>query len=236
MADKSTESESDRMAEVYGRRGDPARYSLFGPAHLQALHEVEACCLALLRQSGLGDLSAARVLDVGCGAGFWLRRMIDWGVAPDGICGVDVLPERLQAATESLPRGSDLRRLDAARLPWPDASFDLVSQFVVFSSILDTSQRRTVAREMSRVLKPHGVLLSYDFCVDNPRNPDVSRVRKRDLERLFPGYSVTARRVTLAPPLARALSRWSTSALAIAAAIPSLRTHLVAVLRKRSVE
>ena len=195
-----------------------------------ALHEVESGCLALLRQNGHEDLSAAKVLDVGCGVGFWLRRMIDWGVAPDGMCGVDILPGRLEAAAAALPQSCDLRKLDAAGLPWPDGTFDLVTQFVVFSSILDGGQRRAVAGEMSRVLKPDGVLLSYDFCVDNPRNPDVARVRREDLEELFPGYSVAVRRVTLAPPLARTLARRAPWALRLAATIPVLRSHLLAVL------
>lgn len=230
MTDESTESESARVAEVYGRRGDQARYSPFCPAHLRALHEVESGCLALLRQSGHEDLSLAKVLDVGCGVGYWLRRMIDWGVAPNAICGVDILPGRLEAAAAALPRTTDLRKLDAARLPWADGTFDLVTQFVVFSSILDVGQRRAVAGEMSRVLKPGGVLLSYDFCVDNPRNPDVARVRRSDLEGLFPGYAATVRSVTLAPPIARALARRAPWAIRFAAAIPALRTHLLAVL------
>ena len=61
------------------------------------------------------------------------------------------------------------------RLDFRTDSFDFVFQSTVFTSILDSEVRKEVAGEMLRVLKPGGVILWYDFHVNNPRNPDVLR-------------------------------------------------------------
>ncbi|MGZ7259737.1 hypothetical protein ACXWO8_09385, partial [Streptococcus pyogenes] len=74
---------------------------------------------------------------------------------------------------------------------------------------------------MWRWLKPGGAVVWYDFTVDNPRNPDVRGVPLSRVRALFPQGRLTARRVTLAPPLARALP----AAYALLNIIPWLRTH-----------
>lgn len=86
---------------------------------------------------------------------------------------------------------------------------------------------------MWRWLKPGGAVVWYDFTVDNPRNRDVRGVPVARLRQLFPqGGEPTARRVTLAPPLARAACRvhpWLHDALNL---LPLLRTHVLAWVAK----
>ena len=50
-------------------------------------------------------------------------------------------------------------------------------QATVFSSTLDRRMRQNIAREMLRVLKPEGIVLWYDYHVNNSRNPDVRGVK-----------------------------------------------------------
>jgi hypothetical protein len=67
--------------------------------------------------------------------------------------------------------------------------------------------------------------------VDNPRNPNVRGIRKREIKRLFEGFDLDGRRVTLLEPLARRLvpaSRLSGEFLEVARV---LNTHLLVVLR-----
>jgi SAM-dependent methyltransferase len=237
--DTPASAEAARIAEVYGRRRDAGRYSDFDPAHLLARQEVERALLGLLARAwpggGAPDLTKTRALDVGCGSGQWLRRFLDWGVPPEGLHGVDVQPTRLAAARAALPAAADLRPGDAQQLPWPDGCFDLVSQFVVFSSVPDPSVRETLAREMARVTAPGGVILWYDFHVDNPRNPDVKGVGRSEIARLFPGFTPHLRRVTLAPPLARALLPRGRAVYELLRLLPALRTHWAGVLVRREV-
>src|SRR5437867_12293533 len=57
---------------------------------------------------------------------------------------------------------------NAAQLAFPEATFDLVCQSMVFTSILDHGMKQQIAAEMLRVVKIEGLILWYDFHVNNP--------------------------------------------------------------------
>jgi len=229
-------SEAERIREAYAKRENLGRCSFFNKSYLLALQEVERELLFLLgralKRTGSHDLSQTRALDVGCGVGYWLRRMIDWGIAPANAHGIDLLSDRVERARAHLPAACDIRHADARALPWPDGHFGLVSQFVMFSSVLAPELRVAIAREMLRVTAPGGLILWYDFHVDNPRNPDVKGVRMGEVRRLFPGTEIEARRVTLAPPLARVLLPRFQAVYNLLRMVPGMRTHWVTVIRK----
>ena len=69
-----------------------------------------------------------RVLDVGCGAGTFLRLCSDRGAH---VSGLDAAPGMLDVARERVPE-ADLRLGDLQALPYPDASFDVVTGFTSF--------------------------------------------------------------------------------------------------------
>jgi arsenite methyltransferase len=52
---------------------------------------------------------------------------------------------------------------DARKLPYPDASFDVVSSITAIHNIEDTDGRRKAVSEMWRVLRPGGQLLIFDI-------------------------------------------------------------------------
>jgi hypothetical protein len=83
---------------------------------------------------------------------------------------------------------------------------------------------------MRRVLAPGGVILWYDFFVDNPRNPAVRGVRRREVGELFAGMRMTARRTTLLPPLARRVVPVSWTAATLLQQARVLNTHLLIAL------
>lgn len=241
------DAEVDRITAEYARRQRevPADfYSLARPAVLFHYQQRTRAVLAALTQSGLSPLAGKRILEVGCGAGGWLVDFESWGAARGDLAGLDLLPDRIAIAKARLvdqrdaqgsvlSLGADIRLGDASHLPWPDASFDLVLQSTVFSSILDNAMRQAVASEMIRVLKPGGVVLWYDFFVDNPRNPNVRGVRKRELFDLFPGFRVEVlRRITLAPPIARRLVPITWIGALMLEKLVILNTHRLGVLRK----
>jgi SAM-dependent methyltransferase len=227
--------EADRIAAEYARRAreiPQERYSPAAPAQLLLRQSRERAVLGLLRSAGMLPLAGRRILDVGCGTGQWLADFETWGADRGGLAGIDLLPERVAAARERLTPGADLRAGDASELPWDSASFDIVLQSTVFSSILDADMRAAVAGEMARVLAPGGVILWNDFFADNPRNPAVRGVRRRELAALFPGFGADVRRVTLAAPIARRIAPRSHLAAVLLEAARVLNTHYVAVLRR----
>ena len=187
-------------------------------------------CARLLRESGGAfPLAEASIADVGCGEGRWLLEFLQWGAVAANLHGIDLIAERIAYARKRIP-GADLRSGDAAKLPWRDASFDLVTQFTVFSSIPDTKVQVEVAAEMLRVLRPGGRILWYDCRYSNPANTAVRGIDRNNIRKLFPACSIQFAGTTLVPPLSRAIARRS---WAIAAALESLRftcTHLAAVI------
>ena len=226
-------NEADRIREEYRRREReiPAGfYDLGRPANLFLRQGQERALLRSLKDERLIPL-AGRVLEVGCGSGNWLEMLERFGARREEMAGIDLDAERVARAAERFP-GADLRAGDASRLPWEDGRFGLVFQGTVFSSILDPAMRREVAAEMLRVLAPGGAIVWYDFFVDNPSNPNVRGVRRKEIGELFPGCRVRLRRATLAPPLARAIVPASWTLAALLEALRVLDTHYLGVIRR----
>ena len=222
------DAEADAVGERYARRQDPGRYSLLRPEVMHALQERQRALLGLLAQAGLHDLAGLRLLEVGCGAGGNLLELLRLGFAPAHLSGIELLPERLAMARAVLPEAVQLRGGDALQAEVTAQSLDIVFVSTVFSSLLDDGYQQRLADAMWSWLKPGGAVLWYDFTVDNPRNPDVRGVPLRRLRALFPHGRLTHRRVTLAPPLARALARVHPGLLPLANSLPGLRTHVLA--------
>jgi SAM-dependent methyltransferase len=229
--DVNTEAvERRRVRQAYARRGDAAQYQAVPNAHIFHVQERERRVVHVLRTNGMLPLAGKRILEVGCGTGGWLRDFVRWGADPERLHGVDVRPNALEEARRRCPSAVTLVHADAMRLPFADASFDIVVQSTVMSSVLDVEIRRLVAREMRRVVRSSGLILSYDFCFDNPRNRDVRGVSRREVAALFAGCRVRARRITLAPPLARWLVDRSWLTCEILTRVPWLCTHALAAI------
>lgn len=227
------EIEIARIEAAYQQRGADAlaeqRYSLFHEAALLHLQSLERHLLAMLKRHGFTHLADKRVLDVGCGSGLLLRRFLDYGARPEQLCGVDLLPERIAAARRLNP-ALDWRAGSAHRLPYPDASFDIVMSVDLFSSILRESLRQQIADEMWRVLKPGGVILCHDFIYGNPRNAAVRAFSFAHLRKHFdrPGARFAWRRMTLAPPISRALAPRSSLLAYLGERLKLFNTHMLA--------
>ncbi|MEU7580003.1 bifunctional 2-polyprenyl-6-hydroxyphenol methylase/3-demethylubiquinol 3-O-methyltransferase UbiG [Streptomyces sp. NPDC041068] len=105
-----------------------------------------------------GDWADQKVLDVGCGGGFTTEFLGERGA---DVSGVDVSPD-LVAAADRHARQAGLK-IDysvgrAERLPYPDASFSVVTCVDVLEHVASPGE---VVREVHRVLAPGGVFL-YD--------------------------------------------------------------------------
>jgi SAM-dependent methyltransferase len=192
--------------------------------------------LRLFAEQGLTDLPALRVIEVGCGAGGNLLELLRLGLRPEHLAGVELLPERAAAARAVLPPTVRLIEGDATEQPFAPGSADIVWQSTVFSSILDDAFQQRLATAMWRWVHPGGGVLWYDFTVDNPRNPDVRGVPMRRVRELFPQGLITQRRITLAPPLARAVCRVHPTLYGVLNSLPFLRTHVLAWIAKPSTD
>jgi SAM-dependent methyltransferase len=230
---ESTQGEEARIRTAYEKRGaDDRRYSWFSPGQQFIAQQRERRILALLHRHGFAGLESKAILEVGCGTGQWLREFIKWGARPENVTGVDLLPDRVFKAQELCPSALRIQCASAAQLPFADNRFDLVFQSTVFTSILDPELKRRVAAEMLRVVKLDGLILWYDYHVNNPWNLDVRGVKRREIYQLFPNCRIHLGRITLAPPLARALASYSYLACYLLEKFPPLCTHYLGVIRK----
>lgn len=230
------QAEQDRIRAVYQRwHGGTAldRYAWYRPEILQQVAARARVFAALLSDTMGSDLSGLRVLDVGCGSGGFLRQLIDWGADPALLTGTELQQDRLDHARRCTADGVQWRlgTLDGMGLQ----GFDLVTAQTVFSSVLDPALRRELAEQMWRALRPGGWCLVFDFRYDNPRNPNVRKVTRAELDGFWPASSAGSRyrSLMLAPPIHRLLAwaPWMVSDL-LAAAAPPLRSHFMYAVQK----
>jgi len=110
---------------------------------------------ALRRALALGAVPPrARILDVGCGTGRWVRRYNEFGYCP---VGVDATIGMLRIA-RTHETHSPLTTGLAQSLPFRDASFDCLSDITVVQHIPYELQSKAL-QEMVRVTKPGGLMI-----------------------------------------------------------------------------
>jgi SAM-dependent methyltransferase len=115
-----------------------------------------------LVREAVGARVGERILDVGCGGGFYLAELLD-AIGVDGsLVGVDSSPAMLTIAARRCEEHDNVtfREGDATTLPVDDAEFDAALCVQVLEYVPDVSAALV---EMHRVLKPGGRLLVWDI-------------------------------------------------------------------------
>lgn len=229
----SSTNEVERLQRVYqGYEQAQATQTLWNNENLgnQAIvNERMSLLHRLLDVHGFCPLAHRRVLEIGCGTGTVLATLRQWGASSDNLYGVDLLPERIALAKQNF-QDINFQTGNAEQLEFGNQFFDLVLFFTVFSSILDSQMAQHVASEASRVLKPGGAILWYDFRYKNPRNPHTHPMRIQDIKQLFPTFRCHLQTITLFPPLARRLGSLTQALYPRLSWIPVLRTHYTGLL------
>jgi SAM-dependent methyltransferase len=112
------------------------------------------------RASGC-DLSKLNVVDIGCGNGRSTRSYLQFGLQPSQLCGLDFRTGAISVARQMHPSiRYDVQ--EDSRLPFKDQSVGWVSLCMVVSSIRASGDRKALAQEIQRVLKPGGFLFYID--------------------------------------------------------------------------
>jgi arsenite methyltransferase len=109
----------------------------------------------------LGAQLGERILDVGCGPGFYAAELLDQ-VGPDGsVVGVDASRQMLAVAAHRSEgrRGVAFSQAEATSLPVDDASFDRAVCVQVLEYVTDVE---TALRELHRALRPGGRVVIWD--------------------------------------------------------------------------
>jgi arsenite methyltransferase len=114
-----------------------------------------------LVREALGAAPGQRILDVGCGPGFYVAELLD-EVGPQGsVVGVDPSPAMLALARHRCEGhdNADFREGTATALPVEDESFDAALSVQVLEYVPDAT---AALIEMRRALRPGGRLVVWD--------------------------------------------------------------------------
>jgi SAM-dependent methyltransferase len=131
------------------------------PGYFEALARVERDHwwhrgMREMAEALLGDrLRHGALLDAGCGTGGFLAWAASLGAGP--LAGVDPSPEAVERARAQVP-GADVRVAELADLPFPDASFAVVTCNDVLQHVEESDVGLSLA-ELRRVLAGDGALL-----------------------------------------------------------------------------
>jgi SAM-dependent methyltransferase len=113
-----------------------------------------------------------RIVYVGVGGGMELLQFAYFSRQTEGVVGVDIVDEMLQASRENMKLAEEmnpwfrsefvsLRKGDALHLPLEDNSMDIAAQNCLFN-IFKHEELKKAIQEMYRVLKPRGRLVLSD--------------------------------------------------------------------------
>jgi SAM-dependent methyltransferase len=123
-----------------------------------------------------GPIEQTRVLDVGCGVGRSTRLLLEFGLRPENIMGIDLRPTAIEHARRLNP-AIPFRTVNGFD-DWPvEAEFDLCMQCTVFSSIPGVERRNLTARMMAKAVGSKGFIFWWDrmkandFAGNDPLNP-----------------------------------------------------------------
>ena len=132
-----------------------------------------------LVREALGAQAGERILDVGCGPGFFMAEILE-EVGPEGrVTGVDTSAPMLALASARIGSrdNAELVEAPATELPFDDGVFDAALSVQVLEYVDDVGR---VLAELHRVVRPGGrvVLWDVDWATASMHSGDPERMRR----------------------------------------------------------
>jgi len=115
----------------------------------------------VLLRKALGPLPGERIIDIGCGPGFYVAELLD-DVGPDGaVMAVDAADAMLALATRRCQgrENASFEQADVTALPAVDRSFDAALRVQVLEHVPDVG---AALAEIHRALRPGGRVVIWD--------------------------------------------------------------------------
>jgi ubiquinone/menaquinone biosynthesis C-methylase UbiE len=156
-----TNAEGAARSKTWKRIWDNKYRAAEGPVHkldgFDLLTEAEWRRLVERFCRIMAPISGSDILEVGCGAGAFLGNI----EGAKSLSGIDYSSSAVELAKANLP--GEFVRAEAAAIPFPAKSFDIVFSFGVFFYFDSTAYAKRVLREMVRVARPGGRIFIFDI-------------------------------------------------------------------------
>lgn len=170
MSYRPSEFWEQRLSEQFDLRGTGE--TTMGVAYNRACYQLRREVLDRALAAAAMDPRGKRVLDVGCGTGFWtdyyLKRGADY-------TGVDIAPSSVKRLAERYPNArfvhADMSEAEVA------GAFDVVNVFDVLYHITDDARFEAALTRCARAVAPGGLLLVTDLFEDLPGAAEHNRMR-----------------------------------------------------------
>ncbi|MDI6701328.1 MAG: class I SAM-dependent methyltransferase [bacterium] len=130
----------------------------------------------IYKHGGISKYSKIKILDVGCGYGYFLKCLERWLLNAE-IYGIDIDEQRLTLASQRLSR-TKLIRQDAHTLLFSDKYFDVVTALQLLEHL---EKPEEFLMEANRILKNNGLLIIA--------TPNPSGIAARLLKEKWHGYN-----------------------------------------------
>jgi ubiquinone/menaquinone biosynthesis C-methylase UbiE len=228
-------SEIEAIRQRYHRRQqipEAFLYDPLNPSRYMLYQEKRQALIRWINWANLAPVQDKRLLEIGCGNGNNLSLFMSLGFQPENLVGNELIEDYAVNARRLLPTGTQILVGDASTLNLEENSFDIVFQSTVFTSILDPKFQQKLANRMWSMVKPGGGILWYDFIFNNPKNPDVKGVTKKQIHQLFPDGNIKTWQLSLAPPISRQVTKIHPSLYNAFNLLPFLRTHVLCWITK----
>ena len=224
-------SEEERIKKYYAWREQNVQiWKNINLASLLICQQLEYKIVKFLNKTNL-DLKKSKILDIGCGKGWYLREFVQYGMLPKNCFGIDLINQRISEAQQLSPNMNFVCG-NAEKIEFPDESFDLVSQFTCFSSILDMEMRKNIAIEIKRVLKPKGWIIWYDMN-GNLKRDNYQGISIVGIKKLFSLGDGSFHKVTLHGRLAEILLKFCPAVAALIQEMKIFNNCVLAFIQKQ---
>jgi ubiquinone/menaquinone biosynthesis C-methylase UbiE len=234
VATERQKQTEDWYHHYYSTKGDDRSDPLRNPGVLFQNLAFEKSIVQALRHLE-GDKRLWKILDVGCGAGFSLLRLLSYGLEPERLYGIDIEETRIARGRKRFP-ALNLCHGDASAMDYLSDSFDLAMESTMFIQLTDEPMAQGIAAEMLRVVKPDGYIMLTDWRYSFGR-PGYRALSTDRIGRLFDVGTrtsvVSKTHGALIPVLGRTLSRYLSSLyFPVCKVFPMLVGQVTVVLRK----
>lgn len=146
-----------RLSDQFGLAGTGHR--AFGAQYNRTLYRAMLNCVEDICIRNGVSIPGKRVLDVGCGTGFWIAHWLDAGASQ--VYGLDVTQVSVERLIQRFPSGCFARADVCDEIPF-DGEFDLISAINVLFHITDDTRFLQAMENICASLAPQGFLVVTD--------------------------------------------------------------------------